>query len=134
MEKEFLNGLKKNCDIHGIDIDIICDGEIQLIYNGTIFDVQFYEIDGKLDVPMSIVCMTIKGKEFNWETYPFVDIDYSDCYNTVDEAIVEVIDIVLNSDDRRKVLKVINSFESYIEDMKKDDLEVLLSYIRNNYD
>ena len=133
MEKEFLEKLKKNCNIHGIDIDIICDEEIQLIYNGTIFDVQFYEDNGKLEVPLSIVCMIIRGKEYNWETYPFVDIDFSDSYDTVDDAIENVIDVVLNSDDRRKVLKIINSFETYIEDMKQEDWGILLSYIKNNY-
>ena len=134
MEKEFFTELKKKCNIHGIDIDIICDEEIQLIYNGTTFDVQGYEYDGKLEVPISIVSMSIKGKDYDWETYSFVDIDFTDTYNTVNEAVEDVIDIVLNSDDRRKVLKVINSFESFIEDMSEDDLGVLISYIKNQYD
>lgn len=134
MEKEFFAELKKNCNIHGIDIDIICDEEIQLIYNGTTFDVQGYELDGKLEVPLSIVNMSIKGKDYDWETYSFVDIDFTDTYNTVDEAVEDVIDVVLNSDDRRKALKVINSFESFIEDMKQDDLDILISYIKNTYD
>ena len=43
-------------------------------------------------------------------------------------------DVVVNSDVRRKALKVINSFESFIEDMKQDDLNILLSYVKNNYD
>lgn len=134
MEKEFFTELKKNCNIHGIDIDILCDEEIQLIYNGTTFDVQCYEYDGKLEVPISIVSMSIKGKDYDYDVYSFVDIDFTDTYNTVNEAVEDVIDIVLNSDDRRKALKVINSFESFIEDMKQDDLDILLSYIRNNYD
>lgn len=134
MEKEFFTELKKSCNIHGIDIDIICDEEIQLIYNGTTFDVQCYEYDGKLEVPISIVSMSIKGKDYDYDVYSFVDIDFTDTYNTVNEAVEDVIDIVLNSDDRRKALKVINSFESFIEDMKQDDLDILLSYIRNNYD
>ena len=134
MEKEFFTELKKKCNIHGIDIDIICDEEIQLIYNGTTFDVQWYEDDGKLEVPISIVSMSIKGKDYDWETYSFVDIDFTDTYNTVNEAVEDVIDIVLNSDDRRKVLKIINSFESFIEDMPEDDLDVLISYIKNTYD
>ena len=134
MEKEFFTELKKKCNIHGIDIDIICDEEINLIYNGTTFDVQGYELDGKLEVPISIVSMSIKGKDYDWETYSFVDIDFTDTYNTVNEAVEDVIDIVLNSDDRRKVLKVINSFESFIEDMSEDDLGVLISYIKNQYD
>ena len=133
MEKEFLDKLKTRCDSLGIDIDILCDEEIQLIYNGTTFDVQGYELDGKLEVLLSIVTMSIKGKDYDWETYSFVDIDFTDTYNTVNEAVEDVIDAVLNSDDRRKVLKVINSFESFIEDMKQDDLDILLSYIRNNY-
>ena len=134
MEKEFFTELKKKCNIHGIDIDIICDEEINLIYNGTTFDVQCCEYDGKIDVPISIVSMSIKGKDYDWETYSFVDIDFTDTYNTVNEAVEDVIDIVLNSDDRRKVLKIINSFESFIEDMPEDDLEVLISYIKNTYD
>ena len=134
MEKEFFTELKKNCNIHGIDIDIICDEEIQLIYNGTTFDVQCCEYDGKLEIPISIVSMSIKGKDYDWETYSFVDIDFTDTYDTVNEAVEDVIDIVLNSDDRRKVLKIINSFESFIEDMTEDDLEVLISYIKNTYD
>lgn len=134
MEKEFFTELKKKCNIHGIDIDIICDEEIQLIYNGTTFDVQCYELDGKLEVPISIVSMSIKGKDYDWETYSFVDIDFTDTYNTVNEAVEDVIDIVLNSDDRRKVLKVINAFESFVEDMSEDDLRVLISYIKNTYD
>ena len=134
MEKEFFTELKKSCNIHGIDIDIICDEEIQLIYNGTTFDVQCCEIDGKLEVSPSIVSMSIKGKDYDYDVYSFVDIDFTDSYNTVNEAVEDVIDIVLNSDDRRKVLKVINSFESFIEDMSKDDLGVLISYIKNQYD
>lgn len=134
IEKEFFTELKKKCNIHGIDIDIICDEEIQLIYNGTTFDVQCYEFDGKLEVPISIVSMSIKGKDYDWETYSFVDIDFTDTYNTVNEAVEDVIDIVLNSDDRRKVLRIINSFESFIEDMSEDDLGVLISYIKNQYD
>ncbi len=134
MEKEFFTELKKKCNIHGIDIDIICDEEINLIYNGTTFDVQCCEYDGKIEVPITIVSMSIKGKDYDWETYSFVDIDFTDTYNTVNEAVEDVIDIVLNSDDRRKVLKIINSFESFIEDMPEDDLEVLVSYIKNTYD
>ena len=134
IEKEFFTELKKKCNVHGIDIDIICDEEIQLIYNGTTFDVQCCEYDGKLEVPISIVSMSIKGKDYDWGTYSFVDIDFTDTYNTVNEAVEDVIDIVLNSDDRRKVLKIINSFESFIEDMSKDDLGVLISYIKNTYD
>lgn len=133
MEKEFFTELKKNCNIHGIDIDILCDEEIQLIYNGTTFDVQCCEYDGKLEVPFTIVSMSIKGKDYDYDVYSFVDIDFTDTYNTVNEAVEDVIDVVLNSDDRRKALKVINSFESFIEDMKQDDLDILLSYIRNNY-
>ena len=134
MEKEFFTELKKKCNIHGIDIDIICNEEIQLIYNGTTFDVQCCEFDGKLEVPITIVNMSIKGRDYDWQTYSFVDIDFTDTYNTVNEAVEDVIDIVLNSDDRRKVLKVINSFESFIEDMSEDDLGVLISYIKNTYD
>ena len=132
MEKEFFTELKKNCIIHGIDI--LCDEEIQLIYNGTTFDVQGYELDGKLEVPLSIVTMSIKGKDYDWETYSFVDIDFTNTYNTVDEAVEDVIDIVLNCGERRRVLKIIKSFESFIEDMPKDDVETLISYIKNNYD
>lgn len=135
MRKEFLTELKKNCDIHGIDIDILCDEVVQLIHNGTTFDVQWYEdFDGKLYVPMSIVNMTIRGEEYNWETYSFVDIDFSNTYNTVNEAVISVIDAVLKSDHRRKVLKIINSFESFIEDVPEDDLAILVSYIKNKYD
>jgi hypothetical protein len=134
MEKKFFTELKKNCNIHGIDIDIICDEEILLIYNGTTFDVQGYELDGKLEVPLSIVTMSIKGKDYDWETYSFVDIDFTNTYNTVDEAVEDVIDVVLNCGERRRVLKIINSFESFIEDMPKDDVETLISYIKNQYD
>ena len=134
MEKEFFTELKKNCNTHGIDIDIICDEEIQLIYNGTTFDVQCCECDGKLEIPLSIVSMSIKGKDYDYDVYSFVDIDFTDTYSTVNEAVEDVIDVVLNSDDRRKALKVINSFESFVEDMKEDDLNILLSYIKNNYD
>ena len=136
MEKEFLDKLKNRCDSLGIDIDILGDSELLLIYNGTTFNMQYYVWDNKLEIPLSIVSMTIKGKEYGYETYDFVDIDYSDSidsYDTVDDAVEEVTDIVVNSDDRRKVLKVINSFESFIEDMKQDDLNILLSYVRNKY-
>lgn len=89
--------------------------------------------EDKLEIPLTIVNMLIKGKEYDYDTYSFVDVDYTDSYDTVDEAVEEVIDIVVNSDDRRKAVKVINSFESFIEDMKEEDLEILLSYIKNNY-
>lgn len=133
MEKEFLDKLKNRCDSLGIDIDILGDSELLLIYNSTTFNMQYYVDDNKLEIPLSIVSMTIKGKEYGYETYDFVDIDYTDSYDTVNDAVEEVTDVVINSDDRRKVLKVINSFESFIEDMKQDDLDILLSYIRNNY-
>ena len=134
MEKEFLEKLKNRCNSLGIDIDILGDSEILLIYNGTTFNMQYYMYNNKLEVPLSIVNMTIKGKEYGYEDYDFVDVDYTDSYNTVDEAVEEVTDAVVNSDVRRKALKVINSFESFIEDMKQDDLNILLSYIKNNYD
>lgn len=134
MEKEFLDKLKTRCNSLGIDIDILGDSEILLIYNGTTFNMQYYVYNNKLEVPLSIVNMTIKGKEYGYEDYDFVDVDYTDFYKTVDEAVDEVTDIVINSDVRRKALKVINSFESIIEDMKQDDLNILLSYIKNNYD
>ena len=133
MEQEFLDKLKNRCDSLGIDIDILGDSELLLIYNGTTFNMQYYVWDDKLEVPLSIVSMNIKGKESGYETYNFVDIDYTDSYDTVNDAVEEVTDAVINSDDRRKALKIINSFESFIEDMKQDDLDILLSYIRNNY-
>ena len=129
-----MDKLKNKCNSLRIDIDILGDSELLLIYNGTTFNMQYYMYNNKLEIPLSIVSMTIKGKEYGYETYSFVDIDYTDSYNTVDEAIEEVTDTVINSDNRRKVLKIISSFESFIEDMKQDDLNVLLSYIKNNYD
>lgn len=134
MEKEFLDKLKTICNSLGIDIDILGDSEILLIYNGTTFNMQYYVYNNKLEVPLSIVNIIIKGKEYGYEDYDFVDVDYTDFYKTVDEAVDEVTNIVVNSDVRRKALKVINSFESIIEDMKQDDLNILLSYIKNNYD
>ena len=134
MEKEFLNKLKIRCASLGIDIDISGDSELLLTYNGTIFDMQYYVWNTKLEIPLSIVSMIIKGEEYNYEDYSFVDIDYTSSYNTVDEAVEEVTDAIINSDVRRKALKVINSFESFIEDMKQEDLDILLSYIKNNYD
>ena len=134
MEKEFLEKLKNRCNSLGIDIDMLGDSELSLIYNGTTFDVQYFMCNNKLEVPLTIVSMTIKGKEYGYEDYDFVDVDYTDSYNTVDEAVEEVTDAVVNSDVRRKALKVINSFESFIEDMKQDDLDILLSYVKNNYD
>ena len=134
MEKEFLDKLKTRCNSLGIDIDILGDSELLLIYNGTTFDVQYFMYNNTLEVPLTIVSMTIKGKEYGYEDYDFVDVDYTDSYNTVDEAVEEVTDAVVNSDVRRKALKVINSFESFIEDMKQDDLKILLSYVKNNYD
>lgn len=133
-EKEFLDKLKNRCDSLGIDINIVEKSDLLLIYNGTTFDMQYYIYNNKLEVPLSIVSMNIKGKEYGYETYNFVDIDYTDSYDTVDEAVEEITDIVVNSNNRRKVLKVVNSFESFIEDMKQDDLDILLSYIKNNYD
>ena len=134
MEKEFLDKLKNKCNSLGIDIDMLGDSELLLIYNGTTFDVQYFMCNNKLEVPLTIVSMTIKGKEYGYEDYDFIDVDYTDSYNTVDEAVEEVTDAVVNSDVRRKALKVINSFESFIEDMKQDDLNILLSYVKNNYD
>ena len=134
MEKEFLEKLKNRCNSLGIDIDILGDSELLLMYNGTTFDVQYFMYNNTLEVPLTIVSMTIKGKEYGHEDYDFVDVDYTDSYNTVDEAVEEVTDAVVNSDVRRKALKVINSFESFIEDMKQDDLKILLSYVKNNYD
>lgn len=134
MVKEFLDKLKNRCGSLGIDIDILGDSEWLLIYNGTTFNMQYFEWDNKLEIPLSIVSMTIKGKEYRYETYSFVDIDYTDYYDTVDAAVEEVTDAVVNSNARRKALKVINSFDSFIEDMKQGDLNILLSYIKNNYD
>lgn len=134
MEKEFLNKLKNRCSSLGIDIDIIGDSALLLIYNGTTFHMEYFVNNNKLEIPLSIVSIAIKGEEYGYEDYDFVDVDFTDSYDTVNEAIEEVTDAVVNSDVRRKALKVINSFESFIEDMKQDDLNILLSYIRNNYD
>lgn len=134
MEKEFLDKLKNKCDSLGIDIDTLGDSQLLLIYNGTTFDLQYYMWDNKLEIPLTIVSMIIKGKEYDCETYSFVDVDYTDSYDTVDDAVEEVINAVVKSDVRRKAVKIINSFESFIEDMKENDLNILLSYIKNNYD
>ena len=134
MEKEFLEKLKNRCNSLKIDIDILGDSEILLIYNGTTFNMQYYMYNNKLEVPLSIVSIIIKGKEYGYEDYDFVDVNYTDSYNTVNEAVEEVTDAVVNSDVRRKALKVINSFESFIENIKQDNLNILLSYIKNNYD
>ena len=134
MRTELLNKLKNRCDNLGIDIYILADSELLLIYNGTTFHMEYYIWNNKLEVPLSIVSMNIKGKEYGYEIYNFVDIDYTDSYDTVDEAVEEITDIVVNSNNRRKALKVINSFESFIEDMKQEDLDILLNYIKNNYD
>jgi hypothetical protein len=133
MIKEFLDKLKIRCDSLGIDIDILGDSTLLLIYNGTTFHMEYYVSDNKLEIPLSIVSMTIKGKRYGYETYSFVDVDYTDSYDTVDDAVVEVTDVVVNSNDRRNALRVINSFESFIEDMEQSDLDTLLCYIRNNY-
>lgn len=133
MEKEFLDRLKNRCNSLRIDIDILEDSELLLIYNGTTFDMQYYVYNNKLEIPLSIVSMDIRGKDYGYETYSFVDVDYTDSYDTVDEAVIEVVDAVINSDNRRKVLRIVNSFESFIEDMKQDDLDILFSYIKNNY-
>ena len=132
--KEFLDKLKNRCDSLGIDINIVGNSDLLLIYNGTTFYMEYYIYNNKLEVPLSIVSMNIKGKEYRYETYSFVDVDYTDSYDTVDNAVEEITDIVVNSNNRRKALKVINSFESFIEDMKQEDLDILLSYIKNNYD
>ena len=134
MEKEFLNKLKNRCHSLGIDIDIIEDSVLLLIYNGTTFHMEYYVHDNKLEIPLSIVSIAIKGEDYGYEDYDFVDIDLTDSYDTVNEAVEEVTAAVVNSDVRRKALKVINSFESFIEGMKQDDLNILLGYIRNNYD
>ena len=134
MEKEFLNKLKNRCHSLGIDIDIIGDSVLLLIYNGTTFHMEYFVHNNKLEIPLSIVSIAIKGKEYGYEDYDFVDVEFTDSYDTVNEAVEEVTDAVINSDVRRKALKVINSFESFIEDMKQDDLNILFSYIRNNYD
>lgn len=134
MEKEFLDKLKNRCDSLGIDIDILGDSTLLLIYNGTTFHMEFYVSDNKLEIPLSIVSMTIKGKRYGYEMYSFVDVDYTDSYDSVNDAVVEVTDVVVNSNDRRNALRVINSFESFIEDMNQSDLDTLLCYIRNNYD
>ena len=134
MEKEYLNKLKYVCHSLGVDIDILADSELLLIYNGTTFHMEYFVRDGILEVLLSIVSIAIKGKEYGYEDYDFVDVEFTDSYDTVNEAVEEVTDAVINSDVRRKALKVINSFESFIEDMKQDDLNILFSYIRNNYD
>lgn len=135
MVKEFLNRLIENCKTHNIDIDMTWEEEIQLAYNGIIFDLQCFEShDNKLEVPLTVVSMLINGEEYNYERYDFVDIDYSSSYDTVDEAITEVMDAILNCDARRKIVKIINSFESFIENMSEKDLKILMSYIKNTYD
>ena len=115
-EKELLDKLKNRCDSLGIDINIVGESDLLLIYNGTTFYMEYYIYNNKLEVPLSIVSMNIKGKEYGYETYNFVDIDYTDSYDTVDNAVEEITDIVVNSNNRRKALKIINSFESFIED------------------
>ena len=40
MEQEFLDKLKNRCESLGIDIVILGDSELLLIYNGTTFNMQ----------------------------------------------------------------------------------------------
>lgn len=134
MEKEFWKELKNKCSELRIDFDKFDKSNVHLMYNGTTFDIQCCEEkDNKLYVPLSILCMTIKGKEYSYEDYEFVDVNFTESYDKVNDAVDEVINTVINSNIRRKVLKVINSFESFIENMKPDDLKILLSYIKRNY-
>ena len=73
MVKEFLDKLIENCKTHNIDIDNLGDGEIQLTYNYITFDLQcFMSHDNKLEVPLTVVSMLIKGEEYNYELRPMI--------------------------------------------------------------
>ena len=138
MEKDFLNKLKTKCNKNNIDLDVESEevGNIQLnlTYNGTVFNLQCYEYNNKLETSFAIITLFIKGREYNCEDYSFVDIDYSDVYDTVDNAISEIMDTILNCNVRRMALRIINSFESFIEGMSEEEMDVLLSYIPRKYD
>ena len=138
MEKEFLNKLKIECNKNNIDLDVESEkqGDIQLnlTYNGAVFNLQCYEHKNKLYATFTIITLFIKGSEYNYEDYSFVDKDYSDVYDTVDNAISEIIDTILNCNVRRTALRIINNFESFIEDMSDEEMDILLSYISRQYD
>lgn len=137
MEKEFLNKLKTECSKNNIDLDVESEeqGDIQLnlTYNGTVFNLQCYEHNNKLDAMFTIITLFIKGREYYYEECNFVDKDYSNVYDTVDNAISEIIDTILNCNVRRTALRIINTFESFIEDMSDEEMDILLSYISRTY-
>ena len=134
MNAEFLSKLKTHCDKYNIDIDILDENELLLIYNGTTFDLQYDETDSGIEIPLSITEINVKGKVYNYQYYSFVDEDYTDCYDTIDDAIDGVINAVVSSDVRKRTLRLLNSWESFIEDISEQDLNILVTYIKNKYD
>lgn len=131
MNAEFLKKLEEACLKNSIDIIENWGEELILMYRGTTFNLQCWEEGDELNTSLTVTEVIVKGKTFDHQTYPFIDRDLSgESSNNIDDVIYEIIEAILDCDLRQNVVKLVNLWDSFIEDIPLEEQEMLKSYIK----
>jgi hypothetical protein len=131
MNAEFLKKLEEACLKNSIDITENWGEELILMYRGTTFNLQCWEEEDGLNTSLTVTDVIVKGKTFNYQTYPFIDVDLSGKPSTnIDDVLYEIIEAILDCNIRQRVVKLVNMWDSFIEDIPLEDQEMLKSYIK----
>lgn len=131
MNAEFLKKLEEACLKNSIDIIENWGEELILMYRGTTFNLQCWEEGDELNTSLTVTEVIVKGKTFDYQTYPFIDRDLSgESSNNIDDVIYEIIEAILDCDIRQRVVKLVNLWDSFIDDIPLEDQEMLKSYIK----
>ena len=131
MNAEFLKKLEEACLKNSIDITENWGEELILMYRGTTFNLQCWEDEDGLNTSLTVTEVIVKGKTFDYQTYPFIDRDLSgESSNNIDDVIYEIIEAILDCDIRQRVVKLVNLWDSFTDDIPLEDQEMLKSYIK----
>ena len=134
MNLEFYKKLIEICSKERIDISNDCEDYVTLSYLYMDFAVEYYMYEGSFYVNGGLTSVYVKGKDYDYNDYSIIGMyELKDSkYNSVDEAVNEVIDFVKNCDVRKRMLSAINSIESLLED--SEEKQFLIEYIKSSYD
>lgn len=131
MNAEFLKKLEEACLKNSIDIIENWGDELILMYKGTTFNLQCWEEGDELNISLTVTEVIVKGKTLNYQTYSFINLDLSgEPSNNIDDVLYETIEAILDCDIRQKVVKLVNLWDSFIEDIPLEDQELIKSYIK----
>lgn len=131
MNVEFLKKLEQICLENSIDIIENWGDEFILMYKGTTFNLQCWEDEEGINTVLTVSEVIVKGKTFSYQTYPFIDIELnSGVSNNIDNILYETIDSILGCNIRQRIVKLVNLWESLIDDLPLEDQEILKSYIK----